>query len=105
MSYRALPLFLLLALPACAPRPDGEACTPDLPRTDDPLDVPDGSRILSCFPEPDAGCPGVGAVGFSDLVQSADPYCGYSGEVMCGPDQSDAASCCYEVRVDGEWCQ
>lgn len=99
-----LHLLALLGLPlsACAPTGTEEVCTPELSRTDDPLVVPDEDRFLSCFAEPEEGCPDFKAVAFDSLVATGDELCWYEGDVVCGPEATDDGTCCYEVLVDGE---
>lgn len=102
-----LHLLALIGLPlaACVPTASEPVCTPDLPRTDDPLQVPDADAFLSCFAEPEGGCPDYTAVGLDTLASTGDELCWYEGDVVCGPENTDDGTCCYEVAMEGEVCE
>jgi hypothetical protein len=83
-----------------------QTCT-DLPRHDaDDAWTNSASRLLSCIDrESDGTCPDASTLNVGELVRHSDPLCGYDGDIVCGPEEIYSDACCYEIVIDGEWCE
>lgn len=75
----------------------------------EPGEVFDGNqpRVVACIAVSDDGtCPTADEAPRGVLLTHPDQeFCGYDVSVECGPITPSDGHCCYEVVVEGEWCE